>query len=58
MLNRATLANLIIFLERVPVTGKEAFAWSETYSAVAEQIRQIDAMMAKAKESPAKEDAE
>ncbi len=44
MLNRATLVNIALFLERVPVTGKEALAWSETYRAVVEQINAIDNM--------------
>jgi hypothetical protein len=34
MLTRANLQNILIFLERVSVTGKEAFALTETYQAV------------------------
>ncbi len=38
MLDHAKLVNIAIFLERVPVTGKEALAWSETYQAVQQEI--------------------
>jgi hypothetical protein len=42
MLDRAKLVNIAMFLERVPVTGKEAFAFVETYSAVVAEIKAID----------------
>ncbi len=42
MLNRQTLVNIALFMERVTVTGKEALAWSETYQAVVAQINALD----------------
>lgn len=38
MLDHAKLVNIALFLERVPVTGKEALAWSETYQAVVAEM--------------------
>lgn len=31
MLNEQTIRNIIAFMERVTVTGKEAFAWVQAY---------------------------
>lgn len=42
MLDRAKLVNIALFMERVPVTGKEAMAWAETYQAVTEEINALD----------------
>lgn len=42
MLDRAKLVNIALFLERVPVTGKEALAWAETYQAVNAEIVRLD----------------
>jgi hypothetical protein len=33
-MNEQTLKNIAVFLERVPLTGKEAFVWCEAYGAV------------------------
>jgi hypothetical protein len=33
-MNQQTLKNIAIFLERVTVTGKEAFAWCEAYGEI------------------------
>jgi hypothetical protein len=41
--NKATLQNLIIFMNRVPVTGQEAFAWAETFATVNEELAALNA---------------
>ena len=46
MLNQETLVNIAIFLERVPVTGKEAYAWAETHTAVVNSIKAFEALKA------------
>lgn len=33
-MNEQTLKNIAAFLERTPVTGKEAVAWCEAYAAI------------------------
>ena len=35
---REITQNLIAFMERVPVTGKEAVAWVQAYAALQEQL--------------------
>lgn len=42
MFDRAKLVNLALFLERAPLTGKEALAWTETYQAVVAAINAVD----------------
>ncbi len=42
MLTREKLVNIALFLERVPVTGKEAVVWTETYTAVGMLINAMD----------------
>lgn len=42
MLDRAKLVNVMLFLERAPSQGKEAYAWVETHQAVGAEIDAID----------------
>jgi hypothetical protein len=43
MLSREKLVNILVFMERVPCTGKEAFGWAQTYEAVQGEIFALDA---------------
>lgn len=44
MLTRATLVNILIFMERAQCSGKEAVGWVETYQAVGAEIQRLDAI--------------
>lgn len=33
------LTNILLFMERVPCTGKEALAWAQSYAAVQAEIK-------------------
>lgn len=35
------LQNILVFLERVPVTGKEAYAWVEVHQAVQRELEEL-----------------
>lgn len=49
MLTRAMLVNVALFMERVKdINGKEALAWSETYTAVVAAINALDAQSTEA----------
>lgn len=43
-LNKEILVNALVFLERVPAvpTGKEAYAWVETHSAIANEVKALE----------------
>ncbi len=43
MLNRVTLVNITVFMDRAQCTGKEALGWAETYQAVIAEINAFDA---------------
>ncbi len=43
-MDKAKYVNMLIFMERVSVVGKESLAWVETYQAVRQQITLLDAM--------------
>lgn len=43
------LKNLLVFMKRVPVTGEEALAWTQTYTAVQKALQEALAV----KKSPA-----
>jgi hypothetical protein len=42
-MNKAQLQNLVIFMNRVQVTGQEAFAWAETFAAVQQELADLNA---------------
>lgn len=44
MFSKEQLTNIAVFLERVPSlpTGKEAYAWVETHSAVVAEIKKLE----------------
>lgn len=42
MLERNHLVNVLLFMERVTVQGKEALAWAQTFEAVQKEITRID----------------
>lgn len=44
MLDRAKLVNILVFLDRTPCNGPEAFAWVETRRAVEAEIARLDEM--------------
>lgn len=39
-MKQQVLQNILVFLERVTVTGKEAYAWAEAHSEVAKELQQ------------------
>ncbi len=41
MISRETLQNLIVFMKRVQVTGEEALAWTQTYSAINAELKAL-----------------
>lgn len=41
-MTKAILQNLIVFMNRVPVTGQEALAWAETYAAVNAELAELN----------------
>jgi hypothetical protein len=41
-MNKGTLQNILVFMERATATGKEAIAWSQTYAAVQAAIQALD----------------
>ena len=42
-MNKIQLQNLIIFMNRVQVTGQEAIAWSETFTALQAELATLNA---------------
>jgi len=51
VLTRDKLVNVLLFMERVTVTGKEALAWTQTYEAVTKEIETLNAQQG-SKENP------
>lgn len=51
MLEKNHLVNVLVFMERVTVQGKEALAWAQTYEAVQVEIARLDKVATEKTES-------